>query len=55
VWARLEEFHLRARSDTMRIQLQKMNPLADPGYDQLFKELVRVDGDLRRLRGQGSA
>jgi DNA primase len=50
VWSRLQEFHLKAKSDTLRIQLQKLNPTADPGYDDLFRELVEVDGELRRLR-----
>jgi len=34
----------------MRMQLQKLNPTTDPAYDQLFSELVQVDGELRRLR-----
>ena len=31
-----------------------MNPTTDPGYDDLFMELVQVDGELRRIRGAGS-
>jgi DNA primase len=50
VWARLEEFLLKSRSDALRLRLQKLNPTSDPGYDELFIELVAVDGDLRRLR-----
>ncbi|HVD70290.1 MAG TPA: DNA primase [Actinomycetota bacterium] len=50
VWARLQEFVLKAKSDAMRMQLQKLNPTTDPAYDELFGELVQVDGELRRLR-----
>ena len=50
VWARLEEFRLKAVSDALRLRLQKLNPTTDADYDQLFTELVTVDGDLRRLR-----
>ncbi|MEX0985135.1 MAG: DNA primase [Actinomycetota bacterium] len=55
VWTRLEEFLLKTRSDQLRVRLQKMNPTTEPGYDSLFKELIEVDGELRRLRGTGSA
>jgi DNA primase len=50
VWGRLEEFLLKGRSDGLRMRLQKLNPTVDPEYDDLFGELVSVDGDLRRLR-----
>ncbi|MBI3649161.1 MAG: DNA primase [Actinobacteria bacterium] len=50
VWTRLHEFLLKSRSDAMRSRLQKMNPTSDPGYDELFAELVAADGELRRLR-----
>jgi hypothetical protein len=50
VWARLEEFRLKGESDQLRLQLQKLNPTTDAGYDDLFHQLVGVDGDLRRLR-----
>ena len=50
VWARLHEFLLKGRSDALRMRLQKLNPTTDPGYDELFQELVAVDGELRRLR-----
>lgn len=50
VWARLQEFLLKERSDAMRSRLQKLNPTTDPEYDALFRELVGVDGALRRLR-----
>jgi DNA primase len=54
VVARLREFVLKARSDELRAKLQKLNPVTDVGYDDLFKQLVEVDGDLRRLREEGS-
>jgi len=50
VWARLQEFLLRSRSEALRVRLQKLDPTSDPSYEQLFRELVAVDGDLRRLR-----
>lgn len=50
VVARLQEFLLKSRSDTLRLQLQKLNPTTDPAYDDLFRELVEVDGELRRVR-----
>jgi DNA primase len=50
VYARLQEFVLKAKSDELRIKLQKLNPQIDAGYDELFHQLVAVDGDLRRIR-----
>jgi len=50
VFARLQEFVLKQKSDELRIRLQKLNPQIDTGYDELFHELVAVDGDLRRIR-----
>ena len=50
VWSRLQEFVLKQKSDLLRMQLQKLNPTTDETYDELFAELVSIDGDLRRLR-----
>jgi hypothetical protein len=50
VWGRLQEFLLKGRSEALRARLQKMNPTTEPGYDELFSELVATDGELRRLR-----
>ncbi|HEX9122239.1 MAG TPA: DNA primase [Actinomycetota bacterium] len=50
VWARLQEFALKRRSAVLRQRLQKLNPVTDPGYDDLFQELIATDGELRRLR-----
>lgn len=50
VFDRLEEFRLKDRSDALHVELQRLNPTTDPGYDELFRELAAVDGDLRRLR-----
>jgi DNA primase len=50
VFARLQEFVLKAKSDELRIRLQKLNPQQDPDYPRLFEELVSIDGELRRLR-----
>jgi len=53
VWARLQEFALKRRSAALRQQLQKLNPTTDPRYDELFQELIGIDGELRRLRARG--
>jgi DNA primase len=53
VWARLQEFLLRRRSVALRQELQKMNPVTDPRYDELFQRLIAADGELRRLREHG--
>jgi len=50
VWSRLQELVLKQKSDLLRMQLQKLNPTTDEAYDELFAELVSIDGDLRRLR-----
>jgi DNA primase len=50
VYARLQEFVLKAKSDDLRIRLQKLNPQIDASYDDLFQQLVAVDGELRRIR-----
>jgi len=50
VWTRLQEFLLKGRSDALRLRLQKLNPTIDPEYEDLFSELVAIDGDLLRLR-----
>jgi DNA primase len=50
VWTRLQEFLLKGRSDSLRLRLQKLNPTTEAGYDDLFNELVTIDGELRRLR-----
>jgi hypothetical protein len=41
---------LKQKSDELRIRLQKLNPQTEAGYDELFHELVAVDGELRRIR-----
>jgi DNA primase len=53
VWARLQEFLLRRRSVALRQELQRMNPVTDPRYDELFQRLIAADGELRRLRERG--
>jgi DNA primase len=50
VWLRLEEFLLQRRGSAIRQRLQKLNPTSDPTYDELFQELITLDGELRRLR-----
>ena len=36
------------------MRLQKLNPVTDTAYDELFLELVGLDGELRRL-GHGES
>jgi DNA primase len=50
LWARLEEFRLKRRIDDVRRRLQKLNPIRDEEYDQLFGELARLTGAWRRVR-----
>ena len=50
VWLRLEELRLQRRSGEVRRRLQQLNPTSDPGYDDLFSELIAIDGELRRVR-----
>lgn len=50
VWLRLQELRLRRRAEEVRARLQRLNPRTDPAYDELFQELVRLDGELRRIR-----
>ena len=54
VWARLREFQLKRKSEELRARLQKLNPVTDVTYEELFQQLVALDGELRRLR-EGSA
>jgi len=50
VWLRLEELLLQRKSGDVRRRLQKLNPVTDLGYDELFQELISIDAELRRLR-----
>ncbi len=54
VWKRLQEFDLKRKSAALRLRLQKLNPTTDPTYDELFQQLIAIDGDLRRLRERGT-
>jgi DNA primase len=47
---RLRTFVLKAQSDEVRGKLQRMNPTTDANYDELFRRLVEIDGELRRLK-----
>jgi DNA primase len=47
---RLRTFVLKAQSDEVRGRLQRMNPTTDADYDELFRRLVEIDGELRRLK-----
>lgn len=50
VWSRIEELRLQRLRDEARQQLQRLNPVTDPSYDQLFQELIELDGALRKVR-----
>jgi DNA primase len=51
VFLRLDEFGIRRQADALRKELQPLNPLKDrETYDALFKRLVALEGDRRRLR-----
>ena len=41
VWARLQEFLLKGKSDAIRMRLQKLNPITDTDYDDLFHRTGR--------------
>jgi DNA primase len=47
---RLGTFVLKAQSDEIRGKLQRMNPTTDADYDELFRRLVEIDGELRRSK-----
>jgi DNA primase len=47
---RLRTFALKGRSDELRGRLQRLNPTTDADYDGLFRQLVEIDGELRRLK-----
>ncbi len=47
---RLRTFVLKAQSDEVRGKLQRMNPTTDADYDELFRRLVEIDGELRRMK-----
>ena len=50
VLTRLHEFLLKSRSDGLRLELQKLNPTVDPRWEDLFRNLAEIDGELRRIR-----
>jgi DNA primase len=47
---RLRTFALKSRSDELRARLQRLNPTTDDAYDGLFRQLVEIDGELRRTK-----
>jgi DNA primase len=55
VFSRLQELSLQRRSDDLRRELQKLNPTTDAGYDEMFGQLIALDGELRRLREAAAA
>jgi DNA primase len=49
---RLEEFALKRRIDSMRKDLERLNPMKDPDYEPKFVELSKLEGARRRVREQ---
>lgn len=47
---RLEELRLRRLRDDARLQLERLNPVTDPTYDELFKQLIDLDAQLRSVK-----
>ena len=53
VFLRLDEVGLRRQAEELRKELQPLNPLKDrETYDALFKRLIALEGERRRLREQ---
>jgi hypothetical protein len=47
---------VRAKANALRGRLQGLNPITEqPLYDEMFEELVQVEGKLRRLKEQRRA
>ncbi len=55
VFLRLEEFALSRQIEEARRRLERLNPQRDPGYDDLFEELVTLEGVRRRVRQAAEA
>jgi DNA primase len=54
VWLSLDDYRLKRMIDAMRKRLERLNPVTDPEeYGRLFAELVKLEGERRRLREQG--
>src|SRR5262249_55745667 len=51
VFLRLDEFDLKRQAEQLRKEIQPLNPLKDrETYEALFKRLIALEGDRRRLR-----
>ena len=51
LFLRLEEFSLKRKADSIRRELERVNPLKAPHeYEQLFQQLIEVEGARRRIR-----
>jgi len=49
---RLEEFELQRRIDSLKRDLERLNPMTDPTYEERFVELSKLEGARRRVREQ---
>jgi DNA primase len=49
---RLEEFQLQRRIDSVKRELERLNPIKDPTYEERFVELSRLEGARREVREQ---
>jgi DNA primase len=56
VFLRLREFALSRQIEDTRKQLERLNPLrAQQEYDQMFEQLVALEGARRRVRAEAEA
>ncbi|MFN2543082.1 MAG: DNA primase [Actinomycetota bacterium] len=49
---RLEEFELQRRIDSLKRDLERLNPMKDPSYEERFIELSKLEGARRKVREQ---
>lgn len=53
VFSRLRELNIGRRIATMKKRLERLNPTKEPrDYDSLFKELIALEGERRRLQAR---
>jgi DNA primase len=51
LFMRLEEFSLKRKADSIRRELERVNPLKSPAdHENLFQQLIELEGARRRIR-----
>ena len=51
LFLRLEEFSLKRQADSIRRELERVNPLKSPAdHESLFQQLIELEGARRRIR-----